>query len=298
MTRAADRLIVGGCMPGNMNTVRKFSWYDLIVKGLGNSGLQLQEIRNTGRHGEALFAAGGRRCCRRARLPLPAAIAPAALPAWLRMPAPAELPADRSAASVGCGRRRSRRVRTGESLRPAPAPCSAARWCTGCCNPCPTSRSDRRRDAAPTLSRPQCRRLDRGRTRGAGGKSTGPDRGPALRGGIRRRQPRRGLDRRAAGSAGTVAGAGFRADRPAGGDAKRGADRRLQDQPCPARQAAEAPGAYVRQLALYRAILEKIYPQLPVRAALLWTETPELMEISAPALDAQLASIIYGDERA
>ena len=36
----------------------------------------------------------------------------------------------------------------------------------------------------------------------------------------------------------------------------------------------------------------KLYPQLPVRAALLWTETPELMEISAPALDAELASII------
>ena len=33
MTRAADRLIVGGCMPGNMNSVRKHSWYDLIVQG-------------------------------------------------------------------------------------------------------------------------------------------------------------------------------------------------------------------------------------------------------------------------
>ena len=49
---------------------------------------------------------------------------------------------------------------------------------------------------------------------------------------------------------------------------------------------AEAPSAYVRQLALYRAVLRKLYPQRPVRAALLWTETPELMEISAPALDA------------
>jgi ATP-dependent helicase/nuclease subunit A len=55
---------------------------------------------------------------------------------------------------------------------------------------------------------------------------------------------------------------------------------------------AQAPSAYVRQLALYRAVLRKLYPQRPVRAALLWTETPELMEISAPALDAQLASII------
>ncbi|MFL6815001.1 MAG: double-strand break repair helicase AddA, partial [Bradyrhizobium sp.] len=39
MTRAADRLIVGGCMPGNMNSVRKNSWYDLLVNGLRNSGL-------------------------------------------------------------------------------------------------------------------------------------------------------------------------------------------------------------------------------------------------------------------
>ena len=44
MTRAADRLIVGGCMPGNMKNVRPSSWYDLVTKGLANSGLQLQEI--------------------------------------------------------------------------------------------------------------------------------------------------------------------------------------------------------------------------------------------------------------
>jgi ATP-dependent helicase/nuclease subunit A len=61
---------------------------------------------------------------------------------------------------------------------------------------------------------------------------------------------------------------------------------------------AEVPATYVRQLALYRAVLQKLYPQLPVRAALLWTETPELMEISAPALDTQLAAIIRGDDQA
>jgi ATP-dependent helicase/nuclease subunit A len=61
---------------------------------------------------------------------------------------------------------------------------------------------------------------------------------------------------------------------------------------------ADAPAAYVRQLALYRAVLSKLYPQRLVRAALLWTETPELMEISAPALDGGLASRDAGDERA
>jgi ATP-dependent helicase/nuclease subunit A len=62
--------------------------------------------------------------------------------------------------------------------------------------------------------------------------------------------------------------------------------------------AADAPPGYVRQLALYRAVLGKVYPQRPVRAALLWTETPELMEISTPALDAQLAAIIQRGDRA
>jgi ATP-dependent helicase/nuclease subunit A len=61
---------------------------------------------------------------------------------------------------------------------------------------------------------------------------------------------------------------------------------------------AETPAAYVRQLALYRAVLRKLYPQLPVRAALLWTEAPELMEILAPALDAALLSGHGGDDQA
>jgi ATP-dependent helicase/nuclease subunit A len=66
----------------------------------------------------------------------------------------------------------------------------------------------------------------------------------------------------------------------------------------PPGSASEAPSAYIRQLALYRAVLQKLYPQRPIRAALLWTETPEMMEISAPALDAGLASILRGDVRA
>src|SRR4051812_33111866 len=44
MTRAADRLIVGGCMPGNRNVLRPLSWYDLIEKGLENSGLHMQNV--------------------------------------------------------------------------------------------------------------------------------------------------------------------------------------------------------------------------------------------------------------
>ena len=66
----------------------------------------------------------------------------------------------------------------------------------------------------------------------------------------------------------------------------------------PPASATEAPPAYVRQLALYRAVLRKLYPQHAVRAALLWTETTDLMDISAPALDAALASRGSGEARA
>jgi ATP-dependent helicase/nuclease subunit A len=62
----------------------------------------------------------------------------------------------------------------------------------------------------------------------------------------------------------------------------------------PPGSAAESPSAYVRQLALYRAVLARLYPGRAIRAALLWTEAPDLMEISAPALDAALASCHLG----
>jgi len=51
----------------------------------------------------------------------------------------------------------------------------------------------------------------------------------------------------------------------------------------------DVPPAYVTQLALYRAVLTKLYPGKPVRAALIWTEVPDLMELSAEALDGALA---------
>ena len=52
------------------------------------------------------------------------------------------------------------------------------------------------------------------------------------------------------------------------------------------RRLEDVPEAYVTQLALYRAVLRKLYPDRTVRAALIWTETPEIMEIPGPRLDA------------
>ena len=115
MTRAADRLIVGGCMPGNMNSVRKFSWYDLIVTGLGNSGLQLQDIETANGMRETLFAARGchgfDRRGRRAGSQHPDRAA-----AWLRGAAPAEAAADNLLRPSDPAADEAHPVRSGESI--------------------------------------------------------------------------------------------------------------------------------------------------------------------------------------
>ena len=51
---------------------------------------------------------------------------------------------------------------------------------------------------------------------------------------------------------------------------------------------ADTPKPYVRQLALYRDVLSRIYPKRQIRCVLLWTESAQMMEISAAALDAEL----------
>jgi ATP-dependent helicase/nuclease subunit A len=45
---------------------------------------------------------------------------------------------------------------------------------------------------------------------------------------------------------------------------------------------------YLRQMAVYRALLMRIYPDRPVNCALLWTDGPLLMPLSARLLDGYL----------
>jgi ATP-dependent exoDNAse (exonuclease V) beta subunit (contains helicase and exonuclease domains) len=59
----------------------------------------------------------------------------------------------------------------------------------------------------------------------------------------------------------------------------------------PPQRIEEVPPAYVRQLALYRAVLAKLYPERTVRAALIWTEVPDLMELSDDTLSQALARL-------
>jgi ATP-dependent helicase/nuclease subunit A len=48
---------------------------------------------------------------------------------------------------------------------------------------------------------------------------------------------------------------------------------------------------YVRQIALYRGVLARLYPEKTVRAALIFTSGPALMEVPAAAMDAALADL-------
>jgi ATP-dependent helicase/nuclease subunit A len=290
MTRAADRLVIGGCMPGNMNSVRKHAWYDLIVKGLARSGLQEETIetpdgpvKRYGRTEDVTFAAGAAAA--------PAASAAIELPSWLHLPAPQEAPTDgRLRPSDTATEAEDYRVRASES---APLRARAIQRGTlvhRLLQSLPDIAAERRRDAAlKYLARNAADWTDAER-------ETLAQKVLALIG-----------DGRFA----PVFGAGSRAEVSIAGrlDGAHGAlvsgqiDRLVVNEKevlivdfktnqAPPGIAAEAPRSYVRQLALYRAVLGRLYPHLPVRAALLWTETPELMEISAPALDAELASII------
>jgi ATP-dependent helicase/nuclease subunit A len=300
MTRAADRLIVGGCMPGNMNTVRKFSWYDLIVKGLANSGLQLQEtetangvVKRYARPEDVAEPA--------ATVAAPTATAATALPAWLLASAPTERPADgllRPSDPADPADDNSHRVRSGESIQIRARALQRGTLVHRLLQSLPEIASERRRDAALSY-------LARN-----GDAWTLRDREALAQNVLDLIADARFAPVFAPGSRAEVSIVG-RLDRPGGQPALvSGQIDRLvvtssevlivdyKTNHAPPASAAAAPTGYVRQLALYRAVLQKIYPQRPVRAALLWTETPELMEISTPALDAQLAISLQRDERA
>jgi ATP-dependent helicase/nuclease subunit A len=290
MTRAADRLIVAGCMPGNRNSVRENSWYDLIKRGLANSDLVFQEIPA----GDGVVKSYRRAddATPEADIALDAATSThPSLPEWLRTPAaPAQI-IDFRLRPSDPGADEGKIFRRGESPVLRARALQRGTLVHRLLQSLPDLSPDRRRDAAlKYLARNAEGWSD-------GDRETLAERVLALIGDPRF-APVFGVGSRA-----EVAIAG-RLQRPGGAPALvSGQIDRLVVTPdevlivdfktnhAPPVLVAEAPLAYVRQLALYRAVLGKLYPQRPVRAALLWTETPELMEISTPALDAQLATI-------
>jgi ATP-dependent helicase/nuclease subunit A len=296
MTRAADRLIVGGCMPGNMNTVRKSCWYDLIGKGLENSGLHLQTIETSdgavkryARPGDDTSATGAAATT---------TTVPIELPSWLHTPAPPEATADIRLRPSGPAGEEGRSFRTGESVQTRAYALRRGTLVHRLLQSLPDVATERRRDAALNF-------LARNAGDWNGSEREALAAGMLALIGDTRFAP--------------VFGAGSRAEVSIVGRLERpgqlpalvsGQIDRLVATPgevlivdfktnqAPPGSIAETPAAYVRQLALYRAVLQKLYPQLPIRTALLWTETPQMMEIPAPALDAELASLLRGNVRA
>jgi ATP-dependent helicase/nuclease subunit A len=62
----------------------------------------------------------------------------------------------------------------------------------------------------------------------------------------------------------------------------------------PPRTPTEVAPAYIAQLAAYRIALQKLFPGRTLRAALLWTDGPQLMEIPSPLLDAAERRMVQG----
>jgi ATP-dependent helicase/nuclease subunit A len=291
MTRAADRLIVGGCLPGNMRSVRPLSWYDLITKGLAGSTLQLQEIETAiGR--VKRYTRPDETAPPPAPAAAPSAPAPMVLPNWLLTPAQPEMSAESFVRPSDPADDDSRKVRTAESLTQRARALQRGTLVHRLLQSLPDIAAPRRGEAALAYL-----------ARNADGW-TEAERQALAESTLALIADVRFAPVFAPGSRAEVSIVG-RLERPAGRPALvSGQIDRLvvtanevlivdfKTNHAPPSRPDESPRGYVRQLALYRAVLGKLYPQLPVRAALLWTETAELMEISAPALEAELASII------
>ncbi|MDB5624891.1 MAG: helicase/exodeoxyribonuclease subunit [Tardiphaga sp.] len=295
MTRAADRLIVGGCMPGNRKEVRPLSWYDLIAKGLDRA------FNEAVLHMETVPPPDGvvKRYTRSADVMPPVVAAqappvraPEALPSWLRDKAAragAAEPLLRPSEGADDAGFRSRRGDSPELRAKALLRGSLVHRLL---QSLPDIAAERRAAAATAYL-----------TRNAA--TWRADEQAAL---VVRILAIIADDRFTAlfapGSRAEVAIVG-RVPQPGGGTALvSGQIDRLVVTPrqvlivdyktnhAPPRDLASVPAVYVRQLALYRAVLMKLHPDRPVRAMLLWTEVPDMMEISTELLDRARDAVI------
>ena len=290
MTRAADRLIVGGCMPGNMNTVRKLCWYDLIDKGLAASGLSEETVEAADGVVKRYRLAADATDVGSKDAAAAAAPAPIELPSWLQMPVVTEASAAAALRPSDGGSAVGRRPGARESLETRARAIQRGTLVHRLLQSLPEVPPPRRRDIALTFLARNAQAWSEAEREALADTVltvvTDPRFAPVFAEGSRAEVAIVGRLDRGGGPAALVSGQIDRlvvtADEVLIVDFK--------TNQAPAKVAAEAPEAYVRQLALYRAVLQKLYPKKCVRAALLWTESAELMEISASALDAGLPS--------
>jgi ATP-dependent helicase/nuclease subunit A len=293
MTRAADRLIVGGILPGNVKAVRERSWYDLVEKGLGASGLHAQQIETL--HGPV------KRYTRPEDVEPPATAAPAPAtvhdepaPAWLRRHAPPLRPPNvvlhpsDPAESAGDGRG----VVTAESRAARSRALRRGTLVHRLLQSLPDMVPERRREAARNFLARNADGWSEAERDALAAQVIALIEAPAFA---------------------ALFAPGSRAEVSIAGRISRGArppalvsgqiDRLAvtatevlivdyKTSHAPPSTAADAPRTYLQQLALYREVLRRLYPGRTVRCALLWTETAALMDIPPAALDAELQSVV------
>ncbi len=291
MTRAADRLIIGGCLPGNRKEVKEKSWYDLIAKGLAASGLNEEERDGPSGRVKRYTRAEDLAPDGPLAATTPIALDTPALPDWLHQPLSAEKPPLRVLRPSDAGsdevhhvpsgdpdlaeRARQRGILAHRLLQSLPGlgaeqrlaaaldflSRNAKAWTSA-------ERVALAEQVLAVIAEPSFAAVFAGDSRAEVsivGKLTQADGQPVLVSGQ--------IDRLV-----------ITPDEVLIVDYKTNQD--------PPATVEAAPIAYIRQLALYRALLAKLYPDRVVRAALLWTATPALMPVPTSALDAGLETAL------
>ncbi len=292
MTRAAERLIIGGVMPANRNKPRDDWWYQLLIKGLDGAELVKQEFETpAGKVTRFIRPEESPGAGERAADQAPAEAVPP-LPDWLRKPASPE-------------------QKPYETIRPSEPRGSAvpARWSAALAEA-------RRRalhrgtlvhrllQALPDIAAEQRPEIARDFVARNAREWTADDRAalvertlaligqpsfaPLFAMGSRAEVPVIGQLMRAGRAPLMVSG---QIDRLVVGASEiLIADFKTNE--TPPKTTADIPKTYLRQMALYAAVMGQLYPERLVRAALVWTETAEITEIPAQTLQTELAAII------
>jgi len=280
MTRAAERLIV--CGTKGERKAPEGCWHQLVRDAL--AGDCVSEPADDG-DGDVLRYRKGE-AAEPARASVGAPVEKVSLPAWLTTQAPAEKPALHSVTPSSAG--------ADESARPAAAGVAAALLRGALAHrllqSLPDLPPERRAKAAEDFLARRGKELAEAERKAIAGEVMGliadTRFAPLFSPGSRAEVPIVGkvdiggkvfrvsgqIDRLAV-TQNAVLLADFKTNRPA--------PRRIE----------EVPPSYVRQLALYRAVLARLYPGKAIRAAVIWTEVPDIMELSAAALDVALRQV-------
>jgi ATP-dependent helicase/nuclease subunit A len=280
MTRAADRMIVCGSV-GKIRKMPPGCWYELIDQGLGATGELAEEPGDI----EGMIVRRYRKSA-----PQTGALATAptpersSLPDWLNRPAPVEAvpkpmlrpskpgPEDRRAVGERTNERRSAMARGThvhrllQSLPDVPVEMRASTTRSYLDRQSSLSGTERAEIASLVLRLLGDLRFDKLFLPGS--------RAEVSIVGHHNGHPVSGQVDRLLVTADEVQVVDYKTNRPA---------------PRSLDEAKDKHPDYIRQLALYRAVLARLYPDRRVRAALLWTDTADLMDVPEAELDAALA---------